>query len=134
MNPIIPLAAPIPLTLGQAVPTVEITLTRFKAGSHVEGKWVAGAVQATYKPQAIVVPATPAQIRMLPEGKRTTEAIRVFIPRSVVPEIVSVSSTRAADRITVDGKTYEVNSVGNYDELDFRHWDVLATKLEDTIV
>jgi hypothetical protein len=80
------------------------------SGAYVAGTWVpAATVNITIR--GVLQNANPDDLQNLPEGLRTSEAIKVHSVERMVP--VSESSQALADVILEDGKEYIVQSVAN---------------------
>ncbi len=80
------------------------TVTRWAADSYdTNGVLVKGAT-STLSVLACVQPLTGRDLQRLPEGRRTREGKAVYTATALRVEPV-------ADRISIDGETYEVESV-----------------------
>ena len=91
-----------------------ITGTR-TAGSYVSGRWVAGT-PSNLSFSGVVQNATPDDLKVLPEGKRTEEAIKIHTTFELIPQI---DNTNTGDLISYKSKnwlTYNVahRYIGNY--------------------
>ena len=93
-----------------------VNITRVDAGSYVDGEWVEGAGNAIAI-KAVVQNAQPDDLLLLPEGTRSTEAVKIHTV-SVVKTVSEVGETNA-DTFLYDGDTYRVydvfkRKIGNY--------------------
>lgn len=91
--------------------TGAITRRRYAAGSYVDGLRVEGA-SADVALDAVVWPATPKDLLLLPEGQRTEEIIGVI----TVEELRTADRTDgiAADEVLWQGRTYSVLRCSNW--------------------
>ena len=93
-----------------------LTLIRKSVGSYVNGVWVDG-VNTNVNVLAVIQNAQPNDMLLLPEGTRSTEAVK-FHTTSRVYTVSEVGET-TADTFSYDGDTYIVYDVykrriGNY--------------------
>ncbi len=91
-----------------------ITGTR-TAGSYVSGRWVAGT-PSNLSFSGVVQNATPDDLKVLPEGQRTEEAIKIHTTFELIPQI---DNTNTGDLISYKSKSWLVYNVahryiGNY--------------------
>lgn len=87
------------------------TVTRRGAGT-VSGGIVTPGSASTFSIAAVIQPAGPEHMERMPEGTRIDDT-KVIYTRT--PLYVSNEATGGvADRISIDGKTYEVESVRDY--------------------
>jgi len=93
-----------------------VNITRVGIGSYVDGEWVDGP--PTVIPiKAVVQNAQPDDLILLPEGTRSTEAVKIHTTTKI-NTISEVGETKA-DTFTYDGDTYKIYDVfkrriGNY--------------------
>lgn len=93
-----------------------VDIKRFGAGSYVEGEWVNGS-QTTIPIKAVVQNAQADDLILLPEGTRSTEAIKIHTTTKV--NTVSEVGETNADTFFYDGDTYKIydvfnRKIGNY--------------------
>lgn len=89
-----------------------IDVRRFPAGSYgATGRYDAPAPTDT-PTDAVVNPSTSKEIEKLPENERTKEAITVYTRNPLLTS--DVSSQGKADQIVWNGRTYEVQVVGDW--------------------
>ena len=94
----------------------EQTITGIRtAGSYVDGRWVAGT-PSNLSFQGVIQNATPDDLKVLPEGQRTEEAIKIHTTFELIPQI---GNTNTGDLISYKGKNWLVYNVahryiGNY--------------------
>ena len=84
-------------------------------GSYVNGRWVAGTTKAL-KFKGVVQNAIPDDLKVLEEGLRTEEAIKIHTKFKLIPEI---PGTTNGDLISYDSNSWLVHNVahrtiGNY--------------------
>jgi len=93
-----------------------VTITRVGVGSYIDNEWVDGAAVPVII-KAVVQNAQPDDLILLPEGTRSTEAVKIHTV-SVVKTVSEVGETNA-DTFFYDGDTYRVydvfkRKIGNY--------------------
>lgn len=93
-----------------------ITITRVAAGAYVNSEWVNG-IPGPVPIKAVVQNADPDDLILLPEGTRSTEAVKIHTV-SVVKTVSEVGATDA-DTFVYDGDTYRIydvfkRKIGNY--------------------
>jgi len=91
-----------------------ITITR-TSGSYVSGRWVEDTPKEIAI-QGVVQNATPEDLKALPEGQRTTEAIKIHTTYKLIAQI---GNTTKGDVVSHDNFNWIVNNVahrgiGNY--------------------
>lgn len=82
------------------------TVTRTARGSTVRGKTEAGTT-STFTVTASVSPAKPMDLMRLPEGRRTTDTLRVITATELYNG--GQGSDYEADTVSIDGESWEVN-------------------------
>lgn len=85
-----------------------ITGTR-NTGSYSAGRWVAAAPGALSF-SGVIQNATPDDLKVLDEGQRTEEAIKIHTTFKLIPQ---VGTTTTGDIITYDGSTWLVYNVAH---------------------
>jgi len=93
-----------------------LTIIRKGVGSYVEGEWVNGA-DANVIIKAVIQNANPDDLILLPEGTRTTEAVKIHTTSEV--RTVSEVGATDADQFIYNGRTYRIydvfdRKIGNY--------------------
>lgn len=78
-------------------------------GSYVAGRWVESG-PATLSFPGVVQNATSEDVKVLEEGLRTEESIKIHSQFELVPQ---VDSTTTGDLIDYDGHTWLVHNVAN---------------------
>lgn len=101
-----------------------ITVTRRAAGSYVAGRYVAGS-ESDVTMSAVVVPATPEDLKKLPEGRRAEKVLVVTTKQELR---VADQGGHQADRIAYAGETIEVESVEDFGAVA-GYWRALAVKV-----
>jgi len=100
----------------------------FTSGERVKGSWVEGtAVDTTFEGTA--QPASGKAMELLPEGKRSTEAIQVFAPIEIEFTPADDREQRSGDRIIWKGREYEVQVARQYDCGIIPHWELVAVRV-----
>lgn len=106
-----------------------VTVTRFANSDYLEGKLQepepledsAGSFQIV----ASVQPAQGRDLRVLPEGKQTDEALTVF----TTVELLPVGALHGADILNIDGSSWEVHKVERWGKLG-NYWRALVVRVE----
>jgi len=93
-----------------------LDIIRKSPGSYVDGDWVNGA-DVVVPIKAVIQNANPDDLILLPEGTRTTEAVKIHTTSIV--RTVSEFSESDADQFIYDGSRYRVydvfdRKIGNY--------------------
>ncbi len=104
--------------------TETVPVARTAAGTITLGRVTAGASSAL-SISASVQPATPEDMKRLPEGQRIDETIKLYTTTEL--KTVDVDAQTAADRITYDGQVYEVQQVTPWSEVG-GYWRVFAKR------
>ncbi len=84
-----------------------ITGTR-TTGSYVVGRWVDSTAALSFS--GVVQNATPDDLKVVDEGERTEEAIKIHTTFKLVPQI---GTTTKGDIINYDGSTWLVYNVAH---------------------
>ena len=79
------------------------------AGSYVDGRWVA-ATSSALSFSGVVQNATPNDLKVLPEGQRTEEAIKIHTTFKLIPQI---DNTTNGDIISYQSKNWLVYNVAH---------------------
>jgi len=93
-----------------------LDIIRVAAGEYVEGKWVDG-VAGPIPIKAVIQNANPDDLILLPEGTRTTEAVKIHTTTKV--KTVSEVGETDADEFLYNGSRYRIydvfdRQIGNY--------------------
>jgi hypothetical protein len=107
---------------------VSLTLTRYNAGSYINGLWVNGST-TTPVIQANVQPLKGEEILDLPEGQRDKKAITLYTA-SLIKAPDESAQTRG-DVFTFDGDTYEVKVVRKWSMGVRDHYQALACRVDE---
>lgn len=97
---------------GGSLPHELITIVRRGAGSYVKGIHSGGST-TNISTTAIVYPATPKELKLLPEGMHTEGAIGII--SNVLLRTANEASGTQADRITYNSCTYEIQQISDWD-------------------
>ncbi len=94
----------------------KVVITRVGPGAYVDGVWVEG-IPGPVNIKAVVQNANADDLILLPEGTRTSEAIKIHTVTKV--KTVSEDGETNADTLSYDGDTYRLYAVnkrkiGNY--------------------
>lgn len=87
-----------------------LDIIRKDIGSYVKGEWVNGA-DTTVVIAAVIQSAEPDDLILLPEGTRTTKAVKIYTTSSI--QTVSEVGETDADQFDYDNSRYRVFDVAN---------------------
>ncbi len=80
-----------------------------RSGSYVNGRWVASApIALNFK--GVIQNATPQDLKVLPEGTRIDEAIKIHTTQDLVAQI---EDTNLGDRVQYQGYWWTVYNVAD---------------------
>lgn len=93
-----------------------LTIIRKAVGTYVDGIWVNGA-DSSIVISAVIQNANPDDLILLPEGTRTTEAVKIHTVSQV--NTVSEAGETDADQFLYNGYRYRIydvfdRKIGNY--------------------
>lgn len=94
--------------------TVALTITRPGLGSYTNGRW-SEVTGSTLPINASVQQLRPEEMLRLAEGQRAEATRKIYTTTQLQP--ADVSAGRRADRFVYLGDTWEVLSVGDWDDL-----------------
>jgi len=102
--------------------------------SHAPGKWVLGDwVEGDDKPPTPFLgswqAASGKDLQILPEGKRSREAYKVFAPIELDFTAADEESKTSGDSIIWEGKEYEVSVASKWDNGLAPHWELICTRV-----
>lgn len=110
--------------------TMSLAKRSFSAGTRVKGTWIEGKpVDTPFKGTA--QPAPGKAVELLPEGKRSNEAILVFAPIELDFTSADAKLQRSGDIIIWEGRLYEVQSVKPWKAGLIPHWELVATRVKE---
>ena len=111
------------------LPTSEIEVTQPEfSGQYVDGRYVPGETETiTIFPS--IQPMKPSEIKMLFEGRRNVEAIKIYTETRMF--VSDEKNNKKATKVLYDGKNYEVHMVENWAiGTDIKHYKVVALKID----
>jgi hypothetical protein len=102
--------------------------------SHAPGDWVLGDWVEGEKPPPVPFmgswqPASGRTLDVLPEGKRSREAYKVFAPIELDFIAADEKSKTIGDSIIWEGKEYEVSVAAKWNNGMISHWELICTKV-----
>ena len=106
-----------------------VTRKRRAAGELHEGTWHEGNVTSSTI-TASVQPVSGQDLRRLPEGTRTTDAVRIFSEDEL--RVGNETDRTPPDRVVYLGEEYEVTSVQRWSMGQLDHYDAMAVRAERT--
>lgn len=96
------------------------TVRRRDPGQYIDGIWTPAGTYEEFDIIASIQPVRGRELEMLPEGRRTREAIRIYTKSGIRPAIEQQDVK--GDLVNYKGRQYEVHKV---EEWEFS-WDGLA--------
>jgi len=109
--------------------THTITRTRYAAGEWINGRFAKGdATDSSIS--ASVQPLRSNEILLLPEGRRTTEALKIYTKDRLFTS--DEKAQTPADILTIDGVRYEVHmtEAWNLNGSNQEHYKSIALKMD----
>ena len=110
------------------IPTVTVSFERSEVGSHVDGRWVEGALELL-SAQVSAQPLRASEVNMLPEGRRNTETIKFYTETKF--KTSDEKNGINSDIIIYDGKKFEVMMVENWSiGTDIPYYKAIGAKID----
>lgn len=108
--------------------TFTLTVTRTAQGHYRQGDgmWVEGA-ESTFTIVASVQPLRPREIELLPDERRTTEALRVYSDTPL--RLAEQGSNLNADKVEIMGSNYEAYSCEPWQNNLLNHFKSIVLKI-----
>lgn len=103
------------------------TLRRFAVGTLTNGRYTNGAATDTTITVGVQEPK-PAELKLLPEGKRKANAFIVFADTEIK---LTSNDGKNADWVLIDGEYYEAQMVKRYRTMYPKTYRALCTKIEN---
>jgi hypothetical protein len=88
------------------------TVTRYTDGAYTNGLPNQGT-SSTFTIRASIQPMSGDELQRASEGLRATHGIKIYASRAVVLRTVEAQGAQA-DRVTYDGRVYQIQRVGAY--------------------
>ncbi len=108
-----------------------LVIKRSSPGEYVEGRFVPGA-ETEIKVIASVQQASPNEIKMFPEGRRTGELKVVYTEIELIP--TNETKQTKGDSFEYKGNIYEVHKVEDWsDDTDLPHFKSFCAKQDDQV-
>jgi hypothetical protein len=109
-----------------AIPRKALVLKRPAAGTRVDGHWVEGT-RTSSNIRASVQPLRPEEMSLLPEGRRNSEAFRLYTATRL--QAAKESTGVNADYVVIDGADYEVMSCVRWQNKVIPHYKAICAKV-----
>lgn len=103
-----------------------LTVRRYGASGYVDGLWTESSPSDTTESYS-VQPASPDDMKLLPEGRQTDISYRLFGDQ----QLRGANGQTNADMVLIDGEWYEVMSEGRWQNGVISHYTALVTRMED---
>jgi hypothetical protein len=106
-----------------------LSIRRLASGQYVDGTWTTEAEIAPFDIIASVQPLTPKEMKTLPEGRRNSQAYRIYTD-------IELHTTRHQnpDRVQLFGEEFEILSVEVWQNQIISHYKAIAIKVEQPAV
>lgn len=105
-----------------------LTVTRYGEGEWVDGMWQEGEPE-TLIIRASVQPTSPDDMEMLPEGRRDRQAFTLYSDDPF--RTADDNEGTNADRVEIDGVTYEVSARAPWQNSIIPHHRSVVTKVAE---
>lgn len=102
---------------------INLSVTRYAAGTYVAGKYVPGAA-STVTALATVQPLGGNDIMRIPEGDRTRERRKLYSADLLYIE--RPATKNKADEVSIDGVAWQVESIETWPN----YWKVIVVRME----
>lgn len=108
--------------------SVDLIQRTHEPGQYIKGRWVNGAPKEDVPFKGTVQAASGKTMELLPEGKRSSEAIRVIAPINLSFTSAESEKQVIGDIIIWEGRQYEVQVVRPWKNGLLPHWELVATR------
>jgi hypothetical protein len=105
-------------------------LRHFAPGTYEKGSYKSGEVSEIVF-RGTAQPASGKALEMLSEGKRNTETITVFAPKSLSFTTADSETQRSGDIIVYKERLYEVQIARDFSSGLLPHWEILASRIKE---
>lgn len=97
---------------------------RKTAGSYINGLWVEGT-RSTFEIQASVQPLTGKEMEMLPEGRRNSQAVKIY-----TRTMLNTVNDANPDILLAFGSQFEIQTVEPWQSNVINHFKCIGIKLD----
>lgn len=101
-----------------------IEIKRFTDGEFVNGFWQEGA-QESFMIMASVQPTTGEDLESLPEGRRTSQSLRLY-----TDTLLKTVHDKNPDKVTLFGNDFEVMTVEPWQNNVISHYKCVVIKID----
>jgi hypothetical protein len=109
--------------------SVELAKISFAPGSREKGSWMEGARSEPVPFKGTWQSAGGQTLQLLPEGKRSREAYKVFAPIEL-DFTADDDNGVSGDLVVWEGKEYEVSAAVKWDNGLIPHWELVCTRIK----
>lgn len=108
------------------------TITRHDPGSYVNGYWVEGT-ESSITIKASVQPLRMDEVEVLPEGKRSSSAVKIYSDTKLFPakQANETSEAVSADILQYDSSTWEIVACTPYQSGVIPHYKAYAVEVAE---
>lgn len=104
------------------------TYQRPAQGSLIKGRWEAGALGEPVEFRASIQPLRGLELLIQAEGERTKETVRIYTETQL--QVANEAAKLKGDRVTWEGKVYEVQVQEAWDQTRIPFFKFKAVKIE----
>ena len=101
------------------------TVIRRAAGNYVDGIWVEGD-PTEMEIKASAQPLRPEQVNLLPEGRRTDQAFKIYTDTELL--VASSEDAQNSDLIVIESENFEIIAVAPFKSDVINHYRAIAVK------
>ena len=105
----------------------KLAIVSFHSGKYIQGRWDEGKPAIRYL-RASLQPMKAREIQQLPEARRTSEAVKIYVETPISTQ--DVIALKSAERVCFKGVDYEVHQVEDWTDTDLPHYKVIALKVD----
>ena len=106
-----------------------LSVRRLSSGDYINGEWHTETEAAPFIIVASVQPLTPKEMKTLPEGRRNSQAYRIYTDI----ELHTIRDQNP-DRVELFGQEFEILSVEIWQNQVIPHYKAIAVKLDQPAV
>jgi hypothetical protein len=106
------------------------TVIRSAPGSYVDGYWVEGA-ETNIVITASVQPLKVNEIEALPEGKRSSSAVKIYTDTKLLPakQATETATATSADMLQYSSSAWEIVACASYQSGVISHYKAYAVEV-----
>ena len=108
------------------------TVVRRSPGSYIDGYWVEGT-ESNIIIKASVQPLRMDEIEALPEGKRSSSAVKIYSDMKLLPakQATETAAATSADILQYSGSTWEIVACAGHQSGIIPHYKAYAVEVAE---